>query len=161
MKRYYVKFVPTNDKIKKDCIVMSNNGNCVFYGEKSIFNLQCYGLDIINQLKDPKVAELMLFDKETNNQIAQVSKGAKWLKEGDELTDHDVEFIYSLPITIDFPGRFEIETPIFNDIPMHDEISDWCQRYFMDFGGRSAKWDIEDIRLNEVKILCDKCETYH
>lgn len=93
--------------------------------------------------------------------IAEISKAAIWVSEGDEFTDDDIQWIYSLPVDISNPAHKITEYPEFSYIPTDDDLEDWSHDYFLRHGGRGTSWELKDVFVKKVKLKCKNCNTYH
>jgi len=106
MKRYFTKFLPVDGTPKKGDIIMSTNGVCVIWGDKSFFNIQFQNEEIIKYLKEPRVAKLMLCtqDVEVGDKVTTTKDNATFFK--DVVTEIRDSGIFTDGIDTDSTGLF-------------------------------------------------------
>jgi hypothetical protein len=187
MKKYFTKFLPVEGEPKRGDIVMDTEGICVYWGDRSIFGLQYRSEKMISYINKPRRAQLMLCSTELSDGdkawtiigncydnfrswyekefwikvIAPISKGAKWLKEGQELTESQIVNIYGIDVKISNPARLQVETARFDYFPTDDDVESWSDIYLASHGGRGVEWNLKDVKLDHIKVLCSNCDTFH
>lgn len=109
-----------------------------------------------------------LFLCEGDTKIALLSKEAKWVKEGDEFNEDEVQMVYGCDVTKFSTNNKHTHTLKFygtspEEYDVEDKALHWGEH--IDGAGHGngyrLEWDAKVITLLEVKVKCDKCETFH
>jgi hypothetical protein len=99
--------------------------------------------------------------------IGEVSKGAIWVKEGDEFDEDQIQVNYAFPVRITYRNGEKKHNIILSYLPKTDEGKKEIAEDWADTSGNGScygytiYWDEEPIHIHNVTLKCSQCNTFH
>jgi hypothetical protein len=185
--KYIIKYLPVEGEIKKGDDIVTITGFVKKYNEDSLDVFQApTKVKLFVCSRDIQIDDKVYHDTIIPNEgfiwtkshqdkmrkdnvfkvIGEVSKGAIWVKEGDEFDEGQMQINYAFPVRITYRNGEKKDNIILPFYPdewnKKNEAENWADTSgHGSCYGYTIYWDEEPIYIHNVTLKCSQCNTFH